>query len=315
MIATRPAAERETDLLRDYETYTNALRSGRDVRPVLAELESHHADWHLAGSRGHPQGMVLLGELIAQRVGHLDGFEIADSVRFFDESARLGLPDAMWLIGEAYYDGAGTPRDRKKAKRWYEAGSAVDHGPSVYSLGLMAAAGEAGPIDADLARHHFRRAAELGYPPAIVKCAKLLLETKHHADAVAGAELLHAAAKLRYPPAMVAYGAYLRRPLVGPPNDREAARWLHAAAEEGDPEALFAIGVMHRDGAAGPIDLAAAKEWFAKAAEAGHAEAAYQLGLLYRDGRKQNLEAAYHWFKTATDLGHKAAARAAYELE
>lgn len=313
-LVAKPVQARDADLLADYAAYVETLNAGRDVRAVLESRRERHADWHFAGSRGHPQAMVLLGELIAQRVGDLDGLEPADAARYFDEAARHDLADAMWLIGEACYDGAGVVRDRAKAKQWYEAASARDHGPSVYSLGLMAAAGEGGPVDPDLARHHFKRAAELGYPPAIHKCAKVLLATGHHADATAGAQLLHAAAKQKYPAAMYAYGCYLRRPLVGTPNDREAVKWLVAAADEGDADAMFAVGVMHRDGAAGPIDYAGAESWFTRAAKAGNAEAAYTLGVMFRDAKRPNLEAALGWFQYAADRGHKKAARAVFEI-
>ncbi|MCQ2385892.1 MAG: hypothetical protein MJ078_04405, partial [Clostridia bacterium] len=161
--------------------------------------------------------------------------------------AKTGNPDANLLLGRCYETGAGVPQSE------------------------------------EMARTHFRLAAEAG------------LE--------AGA---------------IAYFACLCEGKGGEKNTEEAAEVLKTAAENGGAEAAFRLAEAYREGKLGKLDLPAAMKWYEKAAGLGHREAAaevqeikevteavYRKGLSAAEGGDE--KEAYRLFAQAAVMGHAGA--------
>ena len=56
--------------------------------------------------------------------------------------ALAGDPQAQFLLGEAFRQGVGVPRNPKKAAEWYEKAAARSHIEALYALGTLYENGE-----------------------------------------------------------------------------------------------------------------------------------------------------------------------------
>ncbi|KMQ95358.1 protein shc1 [Lasius niger] len=86
-----------------------------------------------------------------------------DALMHFSSGANLSSPGSMFNLGLCYELGIGTLADQKKAVKYYNDAAAHDHADALYNLGVFHAQGRGGlPIDIDVARTYFVRAAKLG---------------------------------------------------------------------------------------------------------------------------------------------------------
>lgn len=64
---------------------------------------------------------------VMDRSGYGGPVDHAASVRWLQIAADAGLPDAMFLLGNAYTAGEGVPQDRRSAMHWYMQAAALEH--------------------------------------------------------------------------------------------------------------------------------------------------------------------------------------------
>ena len=65
-----------------------------------------------------------------------------EALRWLEQSATKGLPEAQLLLGSAYEVGHGVPQDPKKAWAWYSAAAHHDFGPAQYELAAILYSGQ-----------------------------------------------------------------------------------------------------------------------------------------------------------------------------
>ncbi|EZA58089.1 hypothetical protein DMN91_005537 [Ooceraea biroi] len=86
-----------------------------------------------------------------------------DALMHFIAGAKVSSPESMFNLGLCYELGIGTVADQSEAAKHYNDAAAHDHADALYNLGVFHAQGRGGlPINIDIARTYFTRAAKLG---------------------------------------------------------------------------------------------------------------------------------------------------------
>jgi TPR repeat protein len=94
---------------------------------------------------------------MAWQAGHY-----ADALKTAQEQAAKGDASAQALLGKAYYEGVGVPRNYSTALNWNNKAVAQNNPDAMFILGLMYEHGRGVPQDLDRALKLFDRAGELG---------------------------------------------------------------------------------------------------------------------------------------------------------
>ena len=90
----------------------------------------------------------------------------------FRRAAEQGNARAQSSLAAMYYNGAGVPKDYKKALHWYTQAAERGHAGAQYHLGLMYAQGEGAPKDYEKALYWYTKAAEQGHAAALGRTRK-----------------------------------------------------------------------------------------------------------------------------------------------
>jgi TPR repeat protein len=261
-------------------------------RPDLAQR-----DMRRAAEMDHQEACWWIGSDYAN--GPDKNYE--EGMRWMHKSAELDSPVGCLILGTAYLEGLGQPRDLDEAERWYRR------------------AGELGHRDAEKKLQEVLR--EKAYPGAseFGEAQHLLRTQKQPQEAFA---LFKKSAEAGNPAAermlAVMYQAGL-----GTEVDLEAAeRWYRLAAEHGDPEALekqannwltlrpwlaeYQEAMRSMRDTDQPRDYAKSLAIFEKLAnEHRSADAAFMLGTMYMKGQgvRADEEAALMWYGNAETWG------------
>jgi TPR repeat protein len=229
-------------------------------------------------SGGEPTagGMSWMGEnqeaaaQLAQLAAAYDGVNLprdfADSTRTLRRDAARGDVTAEFLLGHAYEDGLGVPKDLGEMAHWYvlarQAGGAVS---------AVALTGPGTAKDLTQAFDLYRQAADNGD---------------------AAAELYMGLRKDLSGDSSV--------------NSTEAVRWYRKAAAQGSASAACNLGLLYHDGNGMPKDSVEAAAWFGRAAAQGSAIAQYALGRMYAlgDGVERKPAAAVPLLEKAARQGN-----------
>lgn len=145
-----------------------------------------------------------------------------------------------------------SPQSRKEINRPVEP-------PKLYAGAL------AGHDDALL-----QRAAEMGYPTAMVRLGEMCLDKHWEKEA---SKWFQKAADAGDPSGMVHIGGMYQLGIGVVRNDQTAVRWYRRAADAGNSSAMFDLGSMYENGHGVPVDLQAARRLYEKAASLGNTEA------------------------------------------
>jgi len=70
------------------------------------------------------------------------------AITWYEAAARAGVPSAQFKLANAYFAGAGVPRDPQQAQRWYERASAQGQPEAQHAFGIFLTGGLAGTPDA-----------------------------------------------------------------------------------------------------------------------------------------------------------------------
>ena len=112
------------------------------------------------------------------------------------------------------------------------------------------------------------------------------------------------AAEQGYPGAILKMGnRYYDADMTAHISNGEAAKWFEKAAEAENPEAMDKLGLLYFWGSGVEKNNNKAMELFLKASELGYGEAMYDLGTMYAngDGVEKNLEKAFEWYKKSAE--------------
>lgn len=123
---------------------------------------------------------------------------------------------------------------------------------------------------------------------------------------VVAIDLFRRAAELGYPPAQFTLGTMYAAGRGVSQDDEKALQWYRRSAENGEPRGQFMLGSRFLTGRGLPQNDAEAFRWFQKSAEQEYAPAQFGLGALYESGRgvTQDDGRAIEWLKKAADQGY-----------
>ena len=193
-----------------------------------------------------PDVQVKIGLCYQKGNGTPQNYE--EAVAWFRKAADRGDCAGMNLLGNACFEGLGTPRDYDAAYRYYSQSTGFSTRPKRY-------------------RNHFD-----DHGNVILK-----------ADFSRFPGLVEAARRGSVPAVTAMGNCYFLG--KGVTRDCETAvAWYRQAAEKGDPEAQYALGFAYVTGAGVARDCEAGFEWFRKAARLEFIPALHNLSVCYAEG-------------------------------
>ena len=210
------------------------------------------------------------------------GVERARFLPLIQQRAREGDPNSAVVLALILGRGHGLPADRGRAIELLK-GAAEHEGMRTASSSLADAllVPDASPEDVELGLRHLRRAAEAADAHSLNRLgvAHLFGSFGVPRDMRAGAAWIRRAAHLGYPPAVAnhartLYGGWLESPRV-----EESLRWSRVAAEGGSPEGIHQVACALYTGSGAPLARPRALSLFEQAAARGNASARYGLAL------------------------------------
>jgi len=128
--------------------YGIALQEGNGVRKDLTAAQN----WLLQAQRaGVPEASLALGDMLVRTPANKDKAAnqklVALAIGWFESAAEAGVASAQFKLANAYFAGAGVPRDAAKALVWYERAARQGLAEAQHTAGIMLIGGVAGSAD------------------------------------------------------------------------------------------------------------------------------------------------------------------------
>ena len=195
---------------------------------------------------------------------------------FVKEIAEKGNTEAMFLLGDAYYNGLGTEKDFSQAVIWLRKSIAKGNPLAMNELGVMYNYGEGVPKDYTQALSLYRLSAEKGVTNALSNIGSMYKD-----------------------------GEGVER------DYSQALEFYNRAAQKGGMLGMYGLGNLYLNGWGTKKDVDKAVTWYTKAAENGHAYSLLVLARLYRDGKDvaRDMTQAVKWYEKSAETGDTAALR------
>lgn len=267
------------------------------------------------------------------------------ALKWYQDLADQGEPDAQYNLGFMYETGFSVPKDDGKAAQWYERAAEKKNVPAQLRLGLMYLAGS-GVKQSEIQGAKWLQAAGergnklaagvyeqlLGDGPELpIEKAELAERLRHtsakdekKALAMLSAAVQEARAKLEREKAERDTQLAKRKGIQSAMDQdssaefgldaqgRRTIKWYQRSAERGSAEAQFQLARYYELGREVAPDLKEAVRWYRSAAEQAYPDAQYYLGMLYYYGIgvDPNPVLASSLVKAASGQGHEAAKRA-----
>ncbi|MCF6196405.1 MAG: sel1 repeat family protein [Emcibacter sp.] len=173
-----------------------------------------------------------------------------------------------------YYNGIGTPINKKTALEWCNKAANNGNSDAQMALGLIYAKGEDVPQNYQTAFKWYLKAAQQGNISAQNNIGQLYIN---------------------------GWGVST--------DYQEAMNWFLKAATQYDAIAQANIGLLYYKGLGVPKDYQKARIWLSKAANQGYANAQFVLGIMYGRGLgvEKNIPKSMNWLNKAARQGHKIA--------
>ena len=222
------------------------------------------------------EAAMILADLYARGHGPI-AKDPAQARKFLDRAWDVGHIPAATRLGDIYYQGIDTPRDLKKAFRYYRDAAKFAHVPAMNALARLYETGEAeGGADAVKAAAWRNEAARFDDPEGLFALAVAYDRGEGvAADPDRALALYKLAAVNGASKAQTVLGGYFQKGERNLDRDLKVARgWYEHAAIAGDPEAMVRLAGMMAKGEGGDAERVKAWGWLKKAQGLGHPEAA-----------------------------------------
>lgn len=313
-----------------------------------------------AAKLGHTKSQLKLGKLYFQGLGTDINYDAA--AKYLKEPADSGFVDAQYMLGMIYLSGSTQiKKNESRAFEWIKKAAEDFHADAMFQAGNMYYQGIGTNKDLKKARKYLELASEQNIDEASGLLAKIDAEknqppttqiatvrTKSASDLlIESAE--RGNVKAQYQLAM----AYLEGKSGLRKNNAKALTWLKNAAINNHSDAQYLLGSFYYNGNPVQRDLKTAKFWLNKAAGAGvsqakvlisaiddfnkssasrqkkavstndlflasadkgDSEAQFKVGLMYlngKDGFPKDEQKALHWLSKAATQNHT---RAQFEM-
>jgi len=121
-----------------------------------------------SGLPGYSGPAVRPGDAQFERARHVQRFDgIEAALPLYERAVAAGSARAMTALGDAYSNGDGVPRDRRRGLEYFYDAAVLGDAPAMLALARAFRIGDGVERDPELARYWLVRAAETGYRPAM----------------------------------------------------------------------------------------------------------------------------------------------------
>ncbi|WP_047980600.1 tetratricopeptide repeat protein [Ornithinibacillus contaminans] len=220
---------------------------------------------------GDSEAQLELGDFYKQ-IGHNDW-----AFTWYEFAALAGNADALYWLGNLYYDGDVVAQDLEKTYTCYQEAAQKGHPDAINNYADMYLRGEYVEKDEKRALELFTVAAKHGVPEAMYtlgymyengvgtatdleKSKEWFIQSALHGDVFAANRLGHEA--------------------IENGNGEEAIDWYRMAADREDSYGEFNLGLCYEEGIGTPVNIKKAKYWYQKAALKGDKQARERLKQL-----------------------------------
>jgi len=259
--------------------------------------------------RNDRYGELLLG------LAYRDGIGVPRDPRMSSEwierAARQNLPIAELILGELHMAGYGTTRDTSLALRSFQAAADAGYPLAQLRTAQMYYWGEGAETDTAKALTYANR-ARVSIPEADFYYAVLLLTASNRSaiDRATIASSLRRAAQSGNPLAGTMYGECLFLGFGTTKDYAAAVPWIRKGVELGLPFAIQLLGESYDYGLGVAPDAQKAIELYQRAARLQDSYAMVSLGKVFADGRgvPTNTATAVLYFRRAAEAGNSGGA-------
>lgn len=312
--------------------------NGQGVEKSITEAKKWYRK---AVAQNHTRARRRL-EAIEGKLSAPGGESVA--LKWYQDLADQGEPDAQYNLGFMYETGFSVPKDNGRAAQWYERAAEKKNVPAQLRLGLMYLSGNGVKQSEILAAKWLQAAGRrnnklaagiveqlLGSGPALpidksdlaerLRLASAKDESK--ALAILTAAVQEARAKLEREKGeremSLAKRAGIQSAMAQDSSlefgldaqGQRTIRWYQRGAERGSAEAQFQLARYYELGREIAPDMKEAVRWYRSAAEQAYPDAQYYLGMLhyYGIGVEADAVLASSLVKAAAGQGHEGAKR------
>ena len=271
-----------------------------------------------SAAQKHPLGLFMLGIVTKRNLSIVREIRESEAKSYFAEAIHEGFitrandGGRQWiaLLGNAYFDGYGVPRNDVEAVRLFTKSADLGDALAMDDLGACYTFGSGVPKDESEAVKWFSASAALGDPTGVARLGfHYRIGAGVPKDEAKGVELLQKAADSGNAWGMTNLGVCYGEGLGVAKDEREALKWYRKAADLCESQGMAKLGTLYLTGSGGVAkDEEEAVKWFSKAAEIGDAFGTYFLAHCYLEGIggvQKNREKAVMLFRRAADLGQK----------
>jgi len=292
-------AEAQFKLAKFYETGKGVLQNtDQAIRWYQKAAAQGHVDaqYEFAGALGreNPEAVFLMGKMYLDGAGGVKK-DVAEAIKRFKQAAVKGHVEAQYLLGVIYAEGEGVEKDNAAAAKWWEMAAKQGHlkAKNALKMGQVLKAAESGDAEAQYKLAGFYEEGN-GFPKDAVKAFAWYKRS---------AEQGSAKAQFKTGENLV-LGSGTSKSL------EQAAKWYQRAAVAGHNVARYKLGVMYENGKGVKRDYGAAVKLYSEAAQEGNVEAQYRLGVLKSCGKgtKKSYSEAVKWWQAAAKKGNAMAA-------
>lgn len=208
-------------------------------------------------------------------------------------------PSTCYDLAVQYYEGNGVKQDYTQAVKWLQEAAQQGHPQAQYKLGAMYSFGQGVTQNSSEAVNWFRKAAEQGLPAAQYSLGVMYATGQGVGlDFVQAAQWYTRAANQGSVAAQYMLGVIYSKGQGVTRDSETAVQWYTKAAEQGAPAAQYLLAVLYEKGQ-GVVtpDEKEALKWYIQAARQGHADAQYDLAMKYMSGQgaEKDFVKAYTW--------------------
>ncbi|MCH2207015.1 MAG: sel1 repeat family protein [Lentisphaerales bacterium] len=229
----------------------------------------------VAANLGDPEAMYFLGNIYFQERSLKDE---SAAVKWISQAADKGHSGSLHLLGVFYRNGYGVEKSLKKALELLTQAAAKNEIRSLEILGDIYYRGELGEKQPDKALGYYVKATMEGSTEALVKVAEMYIRGQGVEKNVGeGIKLLSEAARRGNGSAMNRLGELYTRGIEVKAAFEKAYEWYLKSAEIGDSAGMFGVSLALFAGKGVKKDPLEAVKWMKMAAAKGHATAKKML--------------------------------------
>ncbi|MGX9134796.1 tetratricopeptide repeat protein [Rummeliibacillus sp. JY-2-4R] len=193
---------------------------------------------------------------------------------WYEVAAKSGNCDAIYWLGNFYYDGKVVKENWEKTFECYKEAAKMGHADAMNNYADMYFRGEYVKKDDRRAYELFSLAAERGVPESMYTLGYMY-------ENGVGTEQDLAKSKFWFTQSALAGDVFAANRLgheaFQDGRGEDAMRWYQMAADQQDVDGEFNLGFCYESGIGTPINMKKAKHWYQKAALQGDAEAKRKL--------------------------------------